>query len=568
MSLPSSRTIRPQPAAPRLPLSDHLASVQVLEGAPHGIVIASAEQGATTVYSNGRLAELFGAQVPQEPGGLARAATSFSDRNGEPLRFAESPLGVALGLRRPARAEVRYMPQGERALWLDISAVPLDFGPGELPLAVAFLHDVSQQRRSADDLDEVNRRLAEQLEDATWVHGLSERLTDHDSVDGTLHQVLGEGARLLRADMGVARLRDEDGAVMRTRALYGMPADVRSVREAVEALPPGRFLVDEAEAAGGALIVEDVETDPSCSPRVRELGRAAGFRRVYALALSTTSGRRLGVVAWAWREPGRPTLRQRQLVGTYCRFAGQMVENNLLYERERRIAGTLQQSMLAQTLPEIAGVQVAACSLPGARGMQAGGDWYDVMALPGGKAGLALGDVMGKGLRAATAMGQLRTALRSYALVEGEDPVAVLSDLNALSQDMALTDLATVLYMTVDPQERRAVVASAGHCPPLLVDHSGARFLRAGQGVPLGVVDEWDAEADEFELPAGALLVLYTDGLVERRGEELGVGLERLRAAALAAPADVGDLCGHLVEACLDDGESSDDVAILAVRVR
>ncbi|MCM2413862.1 SpoIIE family protein phosphatase [Streptomyces sp. RKAG290] len=567
MSLRTSETIRPY-AAPHSPGRDGLPSVQVLEGAPHGILIASTEREATTVYANGRLAEMFGAVVPTEPGGLAAAATSFYDRNGEPLRFPESPLGIALGLRRPARAEVRYRPEGGQALWLDISASPLDCGWSELPLAVAYVHDVSQQRQSAGELDEVNRRLAEQLEDITWVHSLTERLTDHDSVDGTLHQVLGEGARLLEADMGVARLRDEEGSSMETRALHGLPADVRSVREAVEELQPGKFLVDEAEDAGGVLIVEDVETDPSCSPKVRALGRAAGFRRVYALALSTTSGRRLGVLAWAWRKPGRPTVRQRQLVGTYCRFAGQMVENNLLYERERRIAGTLQQSMLAQTLPEVAGVQIAACSLPGARGMQAGGDWYDVMALPGGKAGLALGDVMGKGLRAATAMGQLRTALRSYALVEGEDPVAVLSHLNALSQDMSLTDLATVLYMTVDPHERRAVVASAGHCPPLLVDHSGARFLRAGQGVPLGVVDEWDAEADEFELPPGALLVLYTDGLVERRGEELGVGLERLRTAALAVPSEVGDLCGQLVDACLDDGEATDDVAILAVRVR
>lgn len=567
MSVPMSETIRPQ-AAPHVTGMDGLPFAQVLEGAPHGVLVASAELDATAVYANERLAELFGTAVPMEPGGLARAATSFHDRNGEPMRFSETPLGIALGLRRPSRAEMRYQPEGRPALWLDISASPLVRGPGEQPLAVAHVHDVSQQRRSAGELDEVNRRLAEQLEDATWVHSLTERLTDHDTVDGLLHQVLGEGARLLQAEMGVARLRSEDGTSMETRALCGRPADVRVVREAIAALQPGKFLVDEAEEAGGALIVEDVETDPSCSASVRAMARAAGFRSAYALALSTTSGRRLGVLAWAWRRPGRPTVRQRQLVGTYCRFAGQMVENNMLYERERRIAGTLQQSMLAQELPEIAGVQIAACSLPGARGMQAGGDWYDVVALPGGKAGLALGDVMGKGLRAATAMGQLRTALRSYALVEGEDPVAVLTDLNALSQDMALTDLATVLYLTVDPQERRAVVASAGHCPPLLVDHSGARFLRAGQGVPLGVVDEWDAEADEFELPAGALLVLYTDGLVERRGEELGVGLERLRAAALAAPSDVGDLCAYLVEACLGESEATDDVAILSVRVR
>ncbi|MGW8884324.1 SpoIIE family protein phosphatase [Streptomyces sp. NPDC055749] len=561
------QTIRPdEPPCP--PTAAHVPSVQVLEGAPHGILIASTEAEATALYANDRLADLFGTKVPMEPGALVAASTSFFDRNGEPLAFPDSPLGIALRLRRAARAEVQYRPEGGPVLWLDISATPLDCRKSELPLAVAYVHDVSQQRRSAGELDEVNRRLAEQLDDITWVHSLTERLTDHDSVDGTLNQVLVEGARLLQADMGVARLRDEEESSMETRALYEVPPEAEEVHAAAMALGPAHFVVDDAAEAGGTLIVEDVQTDPSCSVALRELGRAAGFRSVYALALSTASGRRLGVLAWAWRRPGRPTARQRQLAGTYCRFAGQMVENNLLYERERRIAGTLQESMMVQELPEIAGLEVAACSLPGARGMQAGGDWYDVMALPGGRAALALGDVMGKGLRAATAMGQLRTALRSYALLAGEDPVAVLTNLNALSQDMALTELATVLYMTVDPVRRSAVVASAGHCPPLLLDGSGARFLREGQGVPLGVVEEWDAEPDGVELEPGALLVLYTDGLVERRGEELGVGLERLRTAALSAPSEVGGLCGHLVEECLDEGENTDDVAILAVRVR
>lgn len=561
------QTVRPDESA-RLPTSGHEASVQVLEGAPHGILIASTEQEATALYANERLEDLFATKVPMEPGALLAASTSFFDRNGEPLAFPDSPLGIALGRRRAARAELQYRPEGGPVLWLDISATPLVCEMSDLPLAVAYVHDVSQQRRAAGELDEVNRRLAEQLDDITWVHSLTERLMDHGSVDSTLNQVLVEGARLLQADMGVARLRNEEESSMETRALYGIPSEAQEVHQAAMALGPAHFMVDDAAEAGGTLIVEDVQTDPSCSAELRELGRAAGFRSVYALALSTVSGRRLGVLAWAWRRPGRPTARQRQLVGTYCRFAGQMVENNLLYERERRIAGTLQDSMMAQELPSIPGLQVAACSLPGARGMQAGGDWYDVMALPDGKAALALGDVMGKGLRAATAMGQLRTALRSYALLAGEDPVAVLTNLNALSHDMALTELATVLYMTVDPERRSAVVASAGHCPPLLLDGSGARFLHAGHGVPLGVVDAWDAEPDCFELEPGALLVLYTDGLVERRGEELGVGLERLRAAASAAPSDVDGLCGHLVKECLDEGENTDDVAILAVRVR
>ncbi|MEV3860948.1 SpoIIE family protein phosphatase [Streptomyces sp. NPDC050095] len=545
-----------------------VSSATVLEGSPHGVLIASALAGGTAVYANHRLDEMFRTPVPMDPGGLVAASRELLDRNGEPLPFAQSPLGIALHLRRPARAEVQYEVPGADPLRLDITATPLDCDHGPDPVAVAYIHDISHQQRAADALDEANHRLAQQLEDITWVHGLTERLTDQGSVDETLQRVLSEGARLLQADMGAARLYNEELRTMETRATFGIANSLADAQELIATVGDKEDLVEAAVLAGGWLLYEDVMTDPAAAGPLRELGEVAGFRSVYVLALRSAQGRKLGAVAWAFEKPGRPTSRQRQLASTYCRFAGQVVENNRLYERERRIASTLQQSMLAQELPDIPGVQIAAVSLPGAQGMQAGGDWYDVLALPQGKVALALGDVMGKGLRAATAMGQMRTALRSYALVEGEDPVAVLTDLNALTGDMALTDLATVLYMTVDPGRRQATVASAGHCPPLLVDHSGASFVRAGQGVPMGVIDEWHAEPGEVELPEGALLVLYTDGLVERRGEELGEGLERLRQAALSAPAEVGELCSYLIEECLDEGANPDDVAILALRVR
>ncbi|WP_329117869.1 GAF domain-containing SpoIIE family protein phosphatase [Streptomyces sp. NBC_01465] len=547
--------------------SDRFSSVTVLEGSPHGILIASADHGGTAVYANRRLSELFRTPVPMEPGGIAAAALLLFDRNGEPMAFDDSPMGIALHRRRATRAEVQYRVPGEPPLWLDISASPLECTYGGQPLAVSYIHDVSHQRHSATELDEANQRLAEQLEDLTWVHGLTERLADRGSLQSALARVLEEGSLLLHADMGVARLFDDEHGTMTTQAVFGLADPDDEVHRALEKLTEDRCLMDEVADSGGALIVEDVETDPACGESFRELARTAGFRSAYAVTLSASDGRRLGVVGWAFRQPGRPTLRQRQLTGTYCRFAGQIVENTQLYERERRIASTLQQSMLAQTLPHIEGVQIAACSLPGAHGMQAGGDWYDVVALRDGKVALALGDVMGKGLGAATAMGQLRTALRAYALVEGEDPVAVLTDLNALTQNMGLTDMTTVLYMTVDPKEHVAQVVSAGHPPPLLIDQSGASFVRAGQGVPLGVVDEWNAEEKEVPLPPGALLVMYTDGLVERRGEDLGTGLERLRRAALSAPSEVGELCAHLVEECLDEGANPDDVAILAIRV-
>ncbi|WP_420037695.1 SpoIIE family protein phosphatase [Streptomyces sp. cg28] len=552
------------PARPvAVPASD------IFDSSPHGILIASTLEGGTTLYANGRIADLLAAEVPMQPGGLVETAHPLFDRNGEAMSFDESPLGIALRLRRPARAEVQYLVPGAEPLRLDITASPLECLHNGEGVAVAYLHDISPQHDAARALDEANHRLSEQLGDLTWVHRLTEKLTGHASVDDALDTVLAEGAQLLGADMGVARLYEHEQHGMRTKATYGVGTDTaRQCDALLDTLREQDSLADMAARSGGWLIFEDVRTHPNATGTLRELGRLAGFRSVYVLALRNGAGRKLGVVAWAFREPGRPTARQRQLATTYCRFAGQVVENNRHYERERRIASTLQRTMLPSSLPEVPGISVTACTLPGAQGMQTGGDWYDVIALPGGKAGLALGDVMGKGLHAAAAMGQIRTALRSYALVTGEDPVAVLANLNHLTNDMGLTDLATAQYLTVDPAAHRAALASAGHCPPLLVDSEGARFIRSGEGVPLGVMDDWHAAEASIDLPEGALLILYTDGLVERRGEDLEAGLERLRQAALDAPDDLDQLCRHLVRSCLPNGSTADDVAILALRLK
>ncbi|WP_199548941.1 PP2C family protein-serine/threonine phosphatase [Streptomyces sp. N35] len=545
---------------------DDTPILQIMEGAPHGILIASALRGGTALYANARLGDIFGARVATGPGELYAASTAIFDRNGEPLAFEDSPLGITLRTRRPASAELQYRVPGEPVRWMDITTTPLDC-PRRGPVAVAYVHDISSRRHAALELDEANRRLGQQLDDLTWVHRLTEELTEGASLEDTLARVLAEGAQLLHAEFGVARVLDEQGQ-MRTRAVHGVPPGKPEMHQALQEIGPQHLLVADILSEGGSTIIEDVLSHPSIGQELRDLALSTGFRALYALALPGAGGKPVAAVAWAFAQAGRPTSRQRQLTETYCRFAGQIAENNHLYEREHTIASTLQQSMLAPRLPDVPGLQIAACSLPGAQGMQAGGDWYDVVAFDDGTAGLALGDVMGKGLGAAAAMGQMRTALRSYALVEGQDPAAVLTDLNALTVDMSLTDMATVLYAHIDPAARRAVLASAGHCPPLLVDGEGARFLRAGQGVPLGVVDDWSAEQEAVDLAPGSLLILYTDGLVERRGEELGVGLERLRQSALAAPTEVGELCARLMRDCLDDGVGPDDVAILAVRLR
>ncbi|NUU24250.1 MAG: SpoIIE family protein phosphatase [Streptomycetaceae bacterium] len=447
-------------------------------------------------------------------------------------------------------------------MWIDVSCAPLDCnGDG---LAIGYIHDVTHLKEAETRLDEANERLALQLADLTQVYEMTERLTARVTLDDTLHDVLREGAAVLGADKAVARTFDETGETLVSRVWHNMS---RGDLAAVNGLGPNLVLRDGMLEHDGSLVIEDIRNDPACDDEIRAVSVTIGIRSMYVLDLLGPDGRSLGVLAWGFGTPGKPTGRQRQVARTYCRMAGQIAENNRLYDREHQIANTLQRSMLAKDLPRLDGIEVAAYSLAGAQGMQAGGDWYDAVSLPRDKAGFTIGDVMGKGLPAAAAMGQLRTGLHSYALVEGEDPVAVLTDLNTLMVQMDLADMATAAYAAVDPHRRRAEIALAGHCPPLVVHGDDAYFVRSGHGVPLGIAGGWHTDAEIVDLPPGAMLILYTDGLVERRDEDLDAGLERLRRAALAAPDEIDHVCPHLIERCLAGTTAEDDVAILAIRL-
>ena len=240
-------------------------------------------------------------------------------------------------------------------------------------------------------------------------------------------------------------------------------------------------------------------------------------------------------------------------------------------ERERRIAATLQRTLLPQRLPRIAGVELAARYVPAASEAGVGGDWYDAVELPGGRLALAMGDVAGKGLAAAASVGQLRSGLRAYALEHG-DPGTVLDRLEAaiLLEEGEDSDLTTLVLAVVDVEARSVHWASAGHPPPLLVDgEGGARWLEQARTAPVGAGAPGRRLSAETTLPDDATLVLYTDGLIERRDSPLQAGLERLRVAAADAAADGPDaVVDRALERAGVAQGGPDDVAMLAVRVR
>ncbi|MEV0675295.1 GAF domain-containing SpoIIE family protein phosphatase [Actinosynnema sp. NPDC050436] len=230
----------------------------------------------------------------------------------------------------------------------------------------------------------------------------------------------------------------------------------------------------------------------------------------------------------------------------------------------RAAAAILQESLLPSRLPTTEGWQMAARYVPGTDS-GVGGDWYDVFHLPGGRIGLVIGDVVGNGLAAAIVMGRLRSALRAYAL-EFPDPAEVLGKLDRKASHFERHTMATVAYAVIDPAASRLEFALAGHLPPVLaVPGRPAAFVDAPVGPPIGYdLAVTGRTGADVEVPEGALVALYTDGLVERRGQDLDERLELLRRAVAPMPAEAA--CVRVMAELVGDQAAPDDIALLTVR--
>jgi PAS domain S-box-containing protein len=239
-----------------------------------------------------------------------------------------------------------------------------------------------------------------------------------------------------------------------------------------------------------------------------------------------------------------------------------------LHEEEHRIAAELQRGLVPKSLPRLDRLEIGAHYQPAGAVAEVGGDWYDAFALPGGRLGVVIGDVAGKGIPAASTMGQLRSVTRAYALADDGRrlPGEVLTRLNSYQTQHGDGELFTVLYAIVDPREAAVTWASAGHLPPLLRIAGGeTTVIERGDGL-IGL-EQFEYTDIRRELGQGGLLVLYTDGLVERRGESLDQGLARLEAAAASGPADPQQLCDHILDRLLPEEGSHDDVTAVVVKV-
>jgi len=413
--------------------------------------------------------------------------------------------------------------------------------------------DVTDQRRAAAEREA--RADAEAVADAMGkLQQVTEAALEHLELQELLEQLADRIRDVFGADLVRVLLRDEDDErIMRVGSTTGFsaePAVEVPLTGVLERVLHERRTVTVAGLRNGAGL---------------DAALAAEDPRALMAAPLTAHNRVAGVVEVGVRSARRFDAGDESLLMLMADRAGLAVEHARAYERELSNVELLQRSLLPDRLPYVEGIQIAARYRPG--GADVGGDWYDAIPLEGGRLGVAMGDVVGHGLQAASLMGQLRHATRAYAL-EGHSPALVLDRLDRLVRSLDGGQMATLVYLVVDPGVESIRLASAGHVPPLAVSPAGeARFLPSAPNPPLGVFTSEPHAELAAELEPGSTLVLYTDGLVEERGVSIDVGLETLRAiAADGERMDPAELCERLVEAKLAGREARDDIAVLALR--
>ena len=290
-------------------------------------------------------------------------------------------------------------------------------------------------------------------------------------------------------------------------------------------------------------------------------------RCVYAVPI-VAKGEAIGALAVYFQaERGEPSAEEAELISSFAHQAGVALERARAYEVEHEAAMTLQRNLMPEGTGYSANVDVDGRYLPATRGVHVGGDWYDIVDRPDGTVAFAVGDIAGHGLQAAAAMGQVRSAWRALALSMTE-PNAILASLDRFAGGVDGAFFSTILTLLLDPSRNDLRYASAGHPPALVIEPDGStRFLEGGRSVPLGLPFDLPRPQAHERLGPGSILVVYTDGLVERREEPLDRGLQRLAEVASRVRAgSLTEISDGLLELVADDRH--DDVALLTIGPR
>jgi PAS domain S-box-containing protein len=413
-----------------------------------------------------------------------------------------------------------------------VAAVASAIEPTEFatPLLLVQWVDLSSRRRAEQARAELL------LEQAARTHA--------ESIAGRLNklQALADATDSLSLDELLPEL------ALRLAELFG--AEIVEARLEAE---PFEQPVAVRAAAGGVIIAADGDLE------------SVGEWHEVPLTIELMS---VGVLRLAL-PPDRPfTAADRSLLQDAADRAALAIRRARLHEEEHRIAVELQRGLVPKQLPDVDGIELAAHYHPAGVATEVGGDWYDAFALPDGRIGIVLGDVAGKGIPAAATMGQLRSMIRAYALADDgrRMPGEVLTRMNRYQLRHGEDELFTVLYAVIDPADHIVVWASAGHPPPFVLADGQGSYMEPGD--ELMGLEDIEYENRRRRLEPGDMLVMFTDGLVERRGESLDDGLERLARVAASGPDEPHALCEHiLTELLAHEQQLHDDVTALVLKL-
>jgi serine/threonine-protein kinase RsbW len=451
-----------------------------------------------------------------------------------------------------------------------ISLEEPDTRPDLEPAEVELLSTIGRQAGQALERARLHEQTLRQAERAAFLLEAARLLAAASDVDDTVERLAGLAVERL-ADLCIVDLESEHGPV-RAAARHGDPARQHLADEVRERHLPhraGTHPGTQAMHLGGTQWIRTVDfaflAAVTSDERHLEVAKALELTSVVAVPL-IADGRRLGVLTLATDRRRSPfTAADVEVAEQLGLQLSLVLAKAQRYELDVRTSHTLQASLLPPSPPDVPGLATAVRYLAATHGVEVGGDFYDLVRLPNAQVAVAVGDVVGHDITAAATMGQLTSVYRAL-LVDGPSPSATIDRLQASWSLLGLQRMATALFAALDPSTGQLAVASAGHLPPLLIVDGRAEFLPVQPSRMLGAPPA-PAPALEWAgvLPAGATMVLFTDGLVESRSADLDEGLANLLAAATRwAACGPDELCDRLL-ADLTGAHRADDIALLAL---
>ncbi|MFI7422799.1 SpoIIE family protein phosphatase [Nonomuraea sp. NPDC049684] len=454
----------------------------------------------------------------------------------------------------------------------EVRAVPI-IRHGRVVEWVGANTDVTPQREA----EEMRGRLTDQLGAAALrtarLQGATAQLAEALTVEQVVQVIIDVGRTALAADRSAVALLDTDRAALKLVNGEGIP----EVQGSGDEIPLSHSNVMTMAVNSRRPVF--AESPESLKAQLLEAGddeeALAGFisqgdERAWVGLPLLAAGRALGALRFSFTRPQKISQEDGVFLEALAGQCALAVERATLFEREHRTAETLQRSLLPDRLPVVKGLVLAQRFRSGSRHVQVGGDWYDAFVLQDGRVAAVVGDVMGKGVKAAAGMGRIRNAMRALALTN-PPPAAVLTGLDRVFEATEEEEQVTTLaYMVVEPVTGEGTLAMAGHPPPVLVSPQGTAILcDAEPGTPLG----WPTSRRQFRfvVPPGHTAVLYSDGLVENRKRGLDAGLAEICSVVTEAPPEVVSsphmLLDFLVDRMLSGYEQDDDVTALAIHV-